>query len=383
MPMSQVKIREIANSDKKGVKQFVALSWDIYNPKDHPQWVPPLRVAVLESLDTVKNPFYKRAHIQLFIAERDGKPVGRIAAIENCAYNEFHGDKTGFYGFFECIEDQTVANALFETAANWLKKRGLTSMQGPMNPSTNHECGLLVRGQSQHPTLMTTWNPKYYETLHDSAGLKQAKDLVAYFLPTDKISALPEKVIKYAERVKKESRISFRDFDLKNFDREVEICFDIYNSAWEKNWGFFPMTREEFVFAAKDMKMLLDPDFAFIAEIDGKPAGFMLALPDINWVLKRIPNGKLFPTGIFKLLLGKRMLKTVRILTLGVKPEFRGGGIFAAFTYESFLRANKRKIIGGEASWILEDNAAMNKPWQDLGAPLYRRWRIYEKELSQ
>ncbi|MBI3544907.1 MAG: N-acetyltransferase [Deltaproteobacteria bacterium] len=380
--MSKIQIVEVANDDKRGVKKFIDLAWRVFDPKEHPQWVPPLRMAVKESLDTKHNPFYKRCDIQLFIAEKDGKAVGRIAAIDNHAYNEFHKDKLGHYGFFESIDDQEVADALFNAAAEWVKKRGLRAMQGPMNPSTNHECGLLVRGQSQHPTIMTTWNPKYYETLHDKAGLKQAKDLVAYYLPTDKMSALPPKVVAYAERIKKESRISFRDFDVKNFQREVEMCFDIYNSAWEKNWGFFPMTREEFFFAAKDMKMLLDPNFAFIAEVDGKPAGFMLALPDINWVLKRIPNGKLFPTGIFKLLIGKKMLKTVRILTLGVKPEFRGGGIFAAFTYESFLRANRVGLLGGEASWILEDNVAMNKPWLDLGAPLYRRWRIYERNVQ-
>jgi len=379
--MEQIKIVEVGSGDKKGLNAFIGLSWLIYNEKEHPQWVPPLRVAVKESLDTVHNPFYKRADIQLFLAERDGRLVGRIAAIVNRAYNEFHQEKMGHYGFFEAINDQEVADALFNAAAAWIKKRGLTAMQGPMNPSTNHECGLLVRGQSQHPTIMTTWNPKYYEELHDKAGLKGVKDLVAYAIKTDKATSLPQKVVDYSKKVKAEARITFRDFDLKNFQRDVGICFDIYNSAWEKNWGFFPMTREEFFFAAKDMKMLVDPNFAFIAEVEGKPAGFMLALPDINWILKRIPNGRLFPTGLFKLLIGKRMLRSVRILTLGVKPEYRGGGIFAAFTYESFLRAQKKNLIGGEASWILEDNVAMNKPWRDLGAPLYRRWRIYERAV--
>jgi hypothetical protein len=376
-----IEIIAIPDGDKKGLKQFIDLSWKIYNSADHPQWVPPLRVAVKESLDTKHNPFYKRATIQLFLAKKDGKVVGRIAAIENRAHNEFHADKAGFYGFYECINDEAVSNALFDTAASWLKERGLTSMLGPMNPSTNHECGLLVRGQSQHPTIMTTWNPNYYVDLHEKAALKTAKDLVAYFLPTEKAQAMPEKAIQLAEKARKESGITFRSFDLKNFNRDVEICFDIYNSAWEKNWGFFPMTREEFFFAAKDMKLALNPDFAFIAEKDGKPAGFMLALPDLNHICKRIPNGKLFPTGIFKLLLGRKLLKTVRIITLGVKPEFRGNGIFALFTHESFLRAQRAKIIAGEASWILEDNEAMNKPWQDMGAPLYRRWRIYERTL--
>jgi len=371
---------KIVNS-KKDLKQFVDLPWSIYNSKSHPNWVPPLKVSVYEALDTKKNPFYKRAEIQLFIVSKNNKNVGRIAAIQNHAHNDFHNDKVGFYGFFECIEDQEVADTLFMEAQSWLKARGLTSMRGPMNPSTNHECGLLVRGQSQHPTIMTTWNPKYYVDLHEKAQLNASKDLVAYYLPTNSFGSLPEKVKTNAEKLRETSKFTFRDFDLKNFDRDVGICFDIYNSAWEKNWGFFPMTKEEFFHTAKDMKMVLDPRFAFIAEKDGQAAGFMMALPDFNHIFKRIKNGKLFPTGIFKLLIGKKLLKTVRVVTLGVKPEFRKEGIFSLFTYESFLRAQKYNIIGGEASWILEDNEAMNKPWRDLGAPLYRRWRLYERNI--
>ena len=378
--MKNITIREV--SGKKGTNEFIDVAWKVYDYSQYPAWVAPLRMSVYENLDTEKNPFYKRATIQLFIAEKDGKIAGRIAAIENKAHNEFHKDKAGFYGFYECIEDQDVANALFDTAEKWLKARGLSSMMGPMNPSTNHECGLLVRGQSQHPTCMTTWNPKYYEEQHDKYGLTKAKDLVAYIVAREKNVELPEKVKKYVEKLRSQnSRIKFRDFDVKNFAAEVDKCFEIYNAAWEKNWGFFPMTHEEFKFAAKDMKMFLDPRMAFVAEVDGKPAGFMLAMPDFNHILKRIPTGKLFPTGIFKMLLGKKLLKSVRIITLGVKPEFQGSGIFALFTYEAFERAHKFGYLAGEASWILEDNVGMNKPWQDMGAPLYRRWRIYEKQL--
>ena len=379
--MSQITIREV--SGKKGTNEFIDVLWKLYDQKTYPQWVPPLRMAVYELLDLEKNPFYKNAFIQLFIAEKDGKIAGRIAAIENKSHNAFHQDKTGFYGFFECIDDQAVANELFKAAEKWLKPRGLTSMQGPMNPSTNHECGLLVRGQSQHPTIQTTWNPKYYEGLHDQYGLTKAKDLVAYIIANEKGVDLPPRVVDYVKKLRSEnSNIKFRDFNLKDFEGEVSKCFEIYNSAWEKNWGFFPMTKEEFTFTAKDMKMIVDPRMAFMAEVDGKAAGFMLAIPDFNHVFKRIPNGKLFPTGIFKLLIGKHLLKTVRVITLGVKPEYRGSGIFALFTYEAFERAKKFGYLAGEASWILEDNVAMNKPWQDLGAPLYRRWRIYEKSLQ-
>jgi GNAT superfamily N-acetyltransferase len=383
--MPNIKIREVA-STKKGINEFVDVMWKIYDQKTYPIWVPPLRMAVVELLDTVHNPFYKRASIQMFIAELDGKNVGRIAGIENRAYNEFHNDKTGFYGFFECIDNQEVANALFDAAAKWVKARGLATMQGPMNPSTNHECGLLVRGHSQHPTIQTTWNPKYYETLHDTYGMTKVQDLVAYIIANQRGKDLPPRVVQYVQKLRDaNSRVKFRDFNMKDMQGETDKCFDIYNSAWEKNWGFFPMTKEEFQFAAKDMKMILDPRMAFIAEIDGKPAGFMLAVPDYNRIFKFIGNGKLFPFGIFKLLIGKllakRLLKAVRIITLGVKPEYRGGGIFALFTYEAFERAKKFGYDAGEASWILEDNVAMNKPWKDLGAPLYRRWRIYEKTL--
>ncbi|MCC7442394.1 MAG: hypothetical protein IT285_12225 [Bdellovibrionales bacterium] len=370
-------------TDKAGKSRFIGFPYKLYDrtQEEFANWVPPLRMAVEESLDTVKNPFYKRAQIQLFLAERGGKVVGRIAAVKNDAHIEYHKEPVGHYGFFECINDQAVADALFAAASNWLKERGLKIMRGPMNPSTNHECGLLVRGQSQHPTIMTTWNPKYYEELHDKAGFVKAKDLVAYWLPTDKGVDLPPKVIAYADRLKRQGNFTFRDFSLKEFDRDVEIAFDIYNSAWEDNWGFVPMNWEEFKFSAKDMKMALDPRFAFIAEKDGKPAGFMLALPDLNHVFKRIPNGRLFPTGIFKLLIGKKMMKSVRILTLGVKKEYRHGGIFALFTVESFRRAKRYGLVGGEPSWILEDNEGMNKPWRDLGAPLYRRWRIFDREV--
>ncbi len=378
---SNSAINIVTVTNNKDLNKFIDVPWHIYNKKEHPKYVAPLRAAVKENLDTKHNPFYKRAEIQCFMAYKGKKPVGRIAAIENRGHNDFHKDKVGFYGFFECIEDQEVAALLFDTAADWLKKRNLTHMRGPMNPSTNHEVGILVRGQSQHPTIMTTWNPLYYVNLHETAGFKSAKDLVAYFIHQDGFKKISPEKLEKAKKAKDDSGFIFRNLDLKKFDQEIDTCFDIYNSAWEDNWGFFPMTKEEFKFAAKDMKMIIDPAFAYIAEKDGKPAGFMLALPDINWILKYNWSGRLIP-GLIKLLIGKRFLPSVRIITLGVKKEFRQKGVFAAFTHESFTRAIKHKhVVFGEASWILEDNEAMNKPWTDIGCPLYRRWRIYEKTL--
>lgn len=363
------------------LKTFIDLPWKILGK--YPEWVAPLKLSVKETLDQKNNPFYKRADIQLYLAySPQGEPVGRIAAIANRAHNEHHKDQVGFYGFFDCIEDPQVSQSLFRQAESWLKQRGFTSMRGPMNPSTNHECGLLVEGYDQHPTLMTTWNPPYYAELHEKAGFQKAKDLVAYKIFRELISNLPKKALERTEKLKEQAGIQFRSFDVKNFEREVGICFDIYNSAWEENWGFFPMTREEFFFAAKDMKAIMDPKIAFIVEKDGQPGGFMVALPDLNEVLKNNKSGKLFPFGIFRILFGKKKIRSVRIITLGVKKEFRGGGIFGLFTHEAFKRAYEAGYDFGEASWILEDNLAMNTPWQKIGAPVNRKWRIYEKTFN-
>lgn len=397
-----IKIVEINPEYKKDLNRFIDLNWKVYDrekseqrekrengnqkeqneqKEDYNMWVPPLRISMARLLDVKNNPFYHNAKIKLFIATCDGQDVGRVAAIINHAHNQFHNENVGHYGFFESINNQEVANSLFIAVEKYLKENGAEKMLGPFSPSTNYECGLLIRGQSQHPTIQTTWNPRYYQTLHEEYGLTTAKDLVAYALPIKLANSVPEKVSQKAKKIIKDSNFTFRDFDLKNFDREVDIFYQIYNSAWEKNWGFVPMGREEFRYIAEDMKMILDPRFTFFVEKDGVPAGFMLALPDINHILKRIKNGRLLPTGIFKLLIGRRFLKSVRILALGVRPEFRKEGIFALFTYESFRRGVKYKILGGEASWILEDNEEMNRPWKEMGAPLYRRWRIYQKDL--
>lgn len=368
---------------KRDFKRFIELPWQIYEPNKYPKWIPPLRLAVMDGLDVKKNPFYKRASREMFLAVRDGRVVGRIAAIENKAHNEFHGDKVGFFGFFEAFQDQDAARALFDAAAGWLRARGLDTMRGPMSPSTNHEAGLLVDGYQHEPTIMTAWNPPYYDDLCVGAGLEKAKDLLAYSLPMrDPNFDLPERFAAHAKRALSRSNLVFRDIDLSQFNRELEICWDIYNAAWEKNWGFIPMSKDEFIYMAKEMKMLLLPQLAFIAEVDGVPAGFMLILPDFNQIFKRIPNGKLLPTGLFKLLLGKKKLRGFRLILLGVKPEFRSRSIFQLFVHEVFRRGRAYGAQDVELSWVLEDNTMMNKPLIGLGASEYRRWRIYDKPTS-
>jgi hypothetical protein len=379
-----VPVQITAATSRRDVNRFIDVPWRLIDRKQYPQWVPPLRVSVKDVLDR-KNPFYNNAERELFIAYRDGKPVGRIAAIENRAHNEFHGDKVGFFGFFECADDPEAAGALFDAATDWLKNRGLDTMRGPMNPSTNQECGLLIEGFRFQPSFMTAWNPRYYTKLMDGAGFTKAKDLVAYFIPLSgkRPFVLPERFTAHAKRAIAENGVTFRDVDLRHFQREIDVCWDIYNSAWEKNWGFVPMQREEFVHMAKDLKPLLIPQFAFIAEVHGKPAGVMINLPDYSYALAKIGNGRLFPTGIFKLLASRKKIKVGRLMVMGVKAEHRTRSVFALFGHELYRRAMEYGALGGEASWILEDNYAMTRPMEAMGAKVYRKWRIYDRAIHQ
>ena len=338
---------------------------------------------VRDLLDTKSNPFYRDAERALFIARRDGRPVGRVAAIENRAHNRFHGDRVGFFGFFECADDAETARALFGAARAWLAARGLTAMRGPMNPSTNYDCGLLVDGNDGHPQFLTSWNPTYYDRLIAGAGLGASKDLLGYWLPYGEPGyRMPERLDAMARRAAAKANLVFRDLQPSRFWSEVEICWEVYNAAWERNWGFVPMSRDEFLHMAKSLKPLLVPQFAFVAEVAGEPAGFMLCTPDYNVAFKRIRNGRLLPFGLLKILRAKTRVRTGRIIALGIKEKFRSGSILPVFMHEAARRAIAYGSPGAEASWILEENQAMRQPLEAFGGRVYRRWRLYEQQLG-
>jgi hypothetical protein len=339
-------------------------------------------VAVHDALDERRNPFYQEAERALFLAERGGEVLGRIAAIENRAHNRFHGDRVGFWGFFECVDEQAVADALFAAAEEWLAERGLDTMRGPMTPSTNYECGLLVDGYEHRPTFMTAWNPPYYDTLCARAGFAKAKDLLAFWFEGETTSyALPEFVARQAERALASGGLTFRDMDPARFDEEVAGLWATYNDAWERNWGFVPMSKAEFLHMAKDMKSLLDPRFAFVAEVKGEPVGFMLALPDYNEVLARNRSGRLFPLGGPLMLWGKRRIRNMRVMALGVRRDARSRSILALFTHEIMRRGRLYGKNGAEASWLLEDNQLIVKPMRAMGARERMRWRVYDRAV--
>lgn len=374
-------VEVIAVRTVKERKQFIDLEWEIN--RTTPNWISPLRVARKEILDPKKNPFFEHAEMELFLAKKDGKVVGRVAAIKNDNHNKFHNDKWGFWGFFESINDQDVANALFGSAGDWLKSKGLDLMVGPMNPSTNDECGLLIKGFDTPPYIMMPHNPEYYPNLVEGYGQKKIKDLYAWHLMTDHaLKNISEKMRRVSQKVRESQGIKFRAANMKDLQNEVERIKEIYNDAWSKNWGFIPFTDHEIDHMAKELKQIVDPELLLLAEKGDEPIAFSLTLPNINEILQKIPDGKLLPTGIFKLLFGMKKIKTVRVITLGVKRNYQHLGLGSMFYIETIERAKKNNYIGGEMSWILEDNEPMNNAIRSLGSDLYKTYRIYSYPLD-
>jgi len=363
----------IAVDNPKTLNQFVELPYRLH--RSLPHWVAPLRIAVKELLDRAKHPFYANAEAEFFIAQKDGQVVGRVAAILDKAHNRFHEENAGFFGFFECIDDPAVAEALLQRARRWVFDRGAKFLRGPVNPSTNYECGLLVEGFDSDPMVMMTYNPPYYPALLEQVGLRKSKDLWAWLSNANVIDM--KKIGRVADKVLGHNGVTVRPINMRDFAGDVRRVWDLYNAAWERNWGFIPMSQEEFALMGKEMKQILKPELVLIGEVGGRAVGFALALPDINQALKPA-KGKLLPTGILKILYHQRLIKSVRVLALGVVEEYRASGLAAAF-YATLVR-NARKLGYGdcEMSWILEDNVLMNRSLEVMGAKRYKTYRIYD-----
>jgi len=363
----------------QALKQFINFPWSIYH--DDPYWVPPLKSDVRELL-SLKHPFYNHAERDLFLAVKDGVPVGRIAAVINHRHNEFHAEKTGFFGFFECVQDQEVAKALLDSAENWIRGKGMNQVLGPVNPNTNEECGLLVHNFLSPPFVMMTYNPPYYMELLENAGYNKAKDLYAYWYHVGK--ELPARLNRIVSKVyDKEKDLVVRNLDKKRFDADLDAVRTIYNEAWERNWGFVPMTDKEISHMAKKLKPLVEPRIINLAFVGDEPVGFAMGLPDYNNVLK-ILNGTIAnPVRTIKALVAGKRIRSGRCLTLGVREKFRKRGIEAtlfAMTWQGGIDMNYRY---GELSWILEDNQPMiDGATRAFSAEHYKTYRIYEKQLT-
>ena len=361
--------------DRWGLQCFLKLPWRIY--QGNPVWVPPVLVELKKLFDPRKHPFHRHAEVQYFLAWRGEEVVGRIAAIVNHQYVQFHDEATGFFGFFESIDDEHVAAELLTAAERWVAARGMKQIRGPMNFSTNEECGLLVDGFQHPPTVMMPYNLPYVAQLIEAAGYTKAKDLLAYLLDD---TTPPERLVRGVARLQQLQNITIRPINRRRFRQELELLREVYNSAWERNWGFVPMTKEEIDHFAAQLRWVANPNLCLVAEIKGEVVGFALALPDYNQVLRYL-NGRLLPFGVFKLLWAQREINAARVLILGLKPGFRHLGIDAMLYLRLWEEAPKNGYPIVECSWILEDNWPMRRGLERMGARLYKTYRIYEKVL--
>lgn len=362
---------------------FIKFPWRIY--VDDPAWVPPLIIERKAFLDRKKHPFFEHGDAALFLARRGGNVAGRIMASDDPNYNLLHGTNVGCFGLFESINDPEVATALFRAAAGWLRARGRDEVMGPIDYSTNYMCGLLIDGLEHPPTVLTSHNPPYYAALIERCGFAKVKDFFAWWLP-DAAEALA-RLHRFASRVAKRQKATIRPADLSKIGEESQRIREVYNAAWRQNWGFVPFTPKEFEFMANELKPIVEPDFTLIAEIDGKPAGFILCVPDINVALRHLKNGRLtqfgLPIGLMRLLYYKRRIKTTRLVALGIVPEYRRHGIAEMLVLRVIESVMVRRgFSGGECSLVLEDNHLMNRFLAAIGAHKYKTYRIYRRRLD-
>lgn len=371
--------RVIAVEGKRALKSFIDFPHSLY--KDDPFYVPELYIAQRDMLTPGKHPFHDHSEVKLLLAYDEDQIVGRIAAIKNNNHNLVYGQKEGFFGFFDSINDQGIADMLLNTAVDWLRSQGLTSIIGPTNFSTNETCGLLVDGYDGMPRVMMPYNFPYYLTLLEQYGFNKKVDLRAYYYHGNDYDDRSVGLLEGLQRRLGRNDIRVRKIDIKNFKQEADALRKVYNQAWDHNLGFVPMTDKEFDHMAKDLKLILDPDFCLVAEKEGKLVAFALAVPDINPVLKTIKRGRLFPFGFFKLLSMKRKVKGIRIMVLGVIDGYRKMGIEVCL-YAMIIKAFQEKGLEyAEASWTLEDNDLINKAIERIKGVPYRTYRILSKSI--
>lgn len=362
-------------------RDFIKLPWKIY--KNDKAWIPPLLVQEKQRFNRDKNPFFEHGEGEYFICKRNGVPVGRISAHIDYLHNERYDEKTGFFGFFESENDPNVAKALLNTAAQWLRSRGMNRIRGPLNFSINEEAGLLVDGFDHAPVIMTNHNLPYYVDLLETWGLHKVKDL--YCWRYDPQSEIPEPAMQIADEVRKYPGLVVREVRRESLEADTRILIDVFNSAWKKNWGFVPLTEKEIQKAVEDFKTILEPKIALIAEVEGKPAAICVSLPNLNEMIADL-NGRIFPLGFLKLLyrIKRRKYQSGRLIMLGVKEEYRGsalGGLSVLLYTEIHRRAKALGFLMGELSWTLDDNQKINFGIEMMGGKKYKTYRLYERNI--
>ena len=366
---------------KREIKAFIRFPFDLY--RSEPLWVAPLNSERRKMLDRSSNPFFEHAEAEYLTAWRDGRMVGRMSAHVDNNLNEFQDNRWGLFGFFECEDDQEAADALLKAGAEWLKERGRDRMIGPMSFTTNDECGILVDGFDKPPSILTDWTMPYYPKLLEASGFVKAMDTFMWSLRVDQRDSVHPAIWQMADEVKTKYGITVRPMRTNDLEREVERFLEVYDEAWEKNWGFVPLNHAEAKHYAKALKPILDDNWAFIAEHDesGEVVGASLTLPDFNQVLVKL-NGRLLPFGWLKALWLTRKIDRVRVFALGVKRDWQHTGIAAKMYALHFDSAERTPQSWGETGWILESNVPMNRAMQGMGGEITRRYRIYELLLE-
>jgi GNAT superfamily N-acetyltransferase len=375
--MTDLTVRPV--SGRRELRQFILLPFRLYEGVE--QWVPPLISERKRHLDRRKNPFFEHAEAEYFLARRGDRVVGRISAQVDRRFNEIQGNDWGQFGFFESEDDREVAGALLDVAREWLRERGRDHMIGPLDFSTNHECGLLVEGHERRPQILENWHFPYYGPLLESCGLTKAMDLYKWSLHVSGRGEVLPIIFDLAKRLEPEHGITIRGMRRRNMTEEIGAFMEIYNAAWEKNWGFVPLTEAEIEHYAAELKPIMDENWAMVAETaEGETVGVALTLPDYNQVLKRL-GGRLLPFGWIKALRARRKIDSVRVFALGVKPEYQHTGVAAALYKRHFDMAEVTPQKGGETGWILEVNKPMNKAMEAMGGKIVKRYRIYGEDL--
>ena len=376
---SMTAIEPVSLAGDPRTRDFLQFPEALY--RQSPHWVCPLRIERRDFFDPKKNPFFANADVQLFLAKRDGRTVGRISAHVYHPHNVTHNEKTGFFGFFECENDYEIAGVLWDAARDWLKSRGMERMRGPANFTTNHEIGFLVEGFDSPPVVMMTYTMPYYLAFAERYGLTKAMDVYAYHGYS--ATGFDPRAERLIDRIKSRASATVRTIDMSHFAAEVATVKKIYNAAWSPNWGFVPMDDAEIDHMAKDLKQIIDPRIVLFVEVDGRPVGFSLALPDINQALIRL-RGQLFPFGLIKLLWllkVKKVCTRARIMVMGILPEYQKRGIDTILNFETYRRAREAGYAEGEMSWVLETNEQMIAVAENLGYTRYKTYRMYEVPL--
>ncbi len=379
---SAVPVEVLEVKSRRDLDRFVKVPWPIYG--DDPRWVPPLLLEVKEFLNRKKHPFYQHGDATALVALRGSRAVGRVLVSDDPHYNQLHGTNVGCFGMFESIEDQNVADALLDAAAQWLRARGRDSIMGPIDYSTNYPCGLLIDGFDTPPTVMMNHNRPYYAGLLEAWGLAKVKDLYSWWFNTQNNRL--EKWHRRVQRLAQRSGVTIRPVNPDDFEAEVDRCLSVYNSARDANWGFVKLSEAEFLYMAKQIARIAKPDLTLLAEIDGKPVGFSVTVPNFNEAIQPL-NGRLttfgVPLGLARLVCRTRRIKTARMLVLDLLHEYRRRGISELLIL--YTLNHGKNVIGytsAELGWTLEDNYLINRTVEAVGAEHYKTYRIYEKQLG-